>query len=89
MPEANPLVGIVMGSQSDWPTMRHAAATLEALWERRDEFDRDFVVEIGRAAVAGGFAAVACMANTDPVNDDPSVTEYIIERARQNPLDRC
>ena len=31
MAEGNPLVGIVMGSQSDWPTMRHAAATLEAL----------------------------------------------------------
>ncbi len=31
MAEANPLVGIVMGSQTDWPTMRHAAATLEAL----------------------------------------------------------
>ena len=27
----NPLVGIIMGSQSDWPTMRHAAETLEAL----------------------------------------------------------
>lgn len=25
------LVGIIMGSQSDWETMRHAAATLEAL----------------------------------------------------------
>jgi 5-(carboxyamino)imidazole ribonucleotide mutase len=25
---AKPLVGIVMGSQSDWETMRHAAATL-------------------------------------------------------------
>ncbi len=24
-------VGIIMGSQSDWPTMRHAAQTLEAL----------------------------------------------------------
>ncbi len=31
MAEQAPLVGIVMGSQSDWPTMRHAAATLEAL----------------------------------------------------------
>ncbi len=31
MAEANPLVGIVMGSQSDWPTMRHAAETLETL----------------------------------------------------------
>jgi len=26
-----PLVGIVMGSQSDWETLRHAAATLTAL----------------------------------------------------------
>jgi dihydroorotase len=38
----------------------------------------------GRAAVAGGFTAVACMANTDPVNDDPSVTDYILDRARQD-----
>src|SRR3990172_4683160 len=38
----------------------------------------------GRAAVAGGFGAVACMANTHPVNDDPSVTEYILERARSD-----
>lgn len=26
-----PLVGIIMGSQSDWPTMQHAAETLESL----------------------------------------------------------
>lgn len=26
-----PLVGIVMGSRSDWPTMQHAAETLQAL----------------------------------------------------------
>ena len=38
----------------------------------------------GRAAVAGGFGAVACMANTDPVNDDPSVTEFIRDRARRD-----
>ena len=25
------LVSIIMGSQSDWPTMSHAAETLEAL----------------------------------------------------------
>jgi len=29
--EAAPLVGIIMGSQSDWQTMRHAAETLDAL----------------------------------------------------------
>jgi len=28
MTEARPVVGIIMGSQSDWATMRHAAATL-------------------------------------------------------------
>jgi dihydroorotase len=33
--------------------------------------------------VAGGFTALVCMANTQPVNDDPSVTEYILDRARQ------
>ncbi len=35
-----------------------------------------------RAAVAGGFSSVACMANTQPVNDTPYVTAYIRERAR-------
>jgi 5-(carboxyamino)imidazole ribonucleotide mutase len=29
--DAQPLVGIVMGSRSDWDTMQHAAARLEAL----------------------------------------------------------
>jgi len=38
----------------------------------------------GRAAVAGGFSAVACMANTSPVNDDPSVTHYILQRATED-----
>ena len=28
---AKPLVGIIMGSRSDWETMRHAAETLDAL----------------------------------------------------------
>lgn len=36
-----------------------------------------------RAAVHGGFTSLACMANTEPVNDNRSVTEYIIARARQ------
>jgi len=38
----------------------------------------------GTAAVAGGFTQVACMANTDPVNDDPSVTRYILDRAEKD-----
>src|SRR5207237_539004 len=30
-PPMQPLVGVIMGSRSDWETMRHAAATLEEL----------------------------------------------------------
>ncbi|WP_421999739.1 5-(carboxyamino)imidazole ribonucleotide mutase [Reyranella sp.] len=30
-PAARPAVGLIMGSQSDWATLRHAAETLEAL----------------------------------------------------------
>ena len=37
-----------------------------------------------RAAVAGGYTGVACMANTNPVNDDPSVTDYILARSRED-----
>jgi dihydroorotase len=33
------------------------------------------------SAVAGGFTAVACMPNTDPINDHASVTEFILKRA--------
>lgn len=40
------------------------------------------------AAVAGGFTAVACMANTMPVNDSAAVTEFILERARVSALAR-
>jgi len=31
MTDAKPLVGIIMGSRSDWETMRHCAETLDAL----------------------------------------------------------
>jgi dihydroorotase len=34
-----------------------------------------------RAAAAGGFTAVCAMADTDPVDDDPSVTRYILAKA--------
>jgi dihydroorotase len=39
-------------------------------------------IETGtRAAAAGGFTAVACMPNTRPVNDNASVTRFILEKA--------
>jgi dihydroorotase len=39
-------------------------------------------VESGTAAaVAGGWASVCAMPNTDPVNDNPAVTRFVIEQA--------
>lgn len=35
------------------------------------------------AAAAGGFTSIVCMANTDPPNDNSSVTRYIIKRAAE------
>ncbi len=41
-------------------------------------------IETGtRAAAAGGFTAVACMPNTNPVNDCQSVTRLILEKAEK------
>ena len=41
-------------------------------------------IETGTAsAVAGGFTAIACMPNTDPVNDNAGVTEFILAKATQ------
>src|SRR2546426_10360747 len=38
----------------------------------------------GQAAVAGGFTAVAAMPNTNPPNDNPSITHYIVSEARRS-----
>lgn len=35
-----------------------------------------------RAALAGGFTSICCMPNTQPVNDNSSVTAFIVERGR-------
>ncbi len=34
-------------------------------------------------AVAGGITSVCCMANTEPVNDNPYITRFIVERAKE------
>jgi dihydroorotase len=40
-------------------------------------------IETGtRSAARGGFTAVCCMPNTKPVNDNASVTRFIMDRAR-------
>ncbi|MCS7215415.1 MAG: dihydroorotase [Thermodesulfovibrio sp.] len=35
------------------------------------------------AAIKGGFTSVCCMANTNPVNDNPEVTYYILAKAKE------
>ncbi len=44
-------------------------------------------IETGsRAAAAGGFTTICAMPNTLPVNDNATVTSYIVERARQHAI---
>jgi dihydroorotase len=51
---------------------------------REPGFEYKETIETGtRAAVQGGFTSVACMANTQPVNDTPYVTAFIREKAKQ------
>lgn len=45
--------------------------------------DKETIETGTRAAAAGGFTSVACMANTDPVADNDSIIEYITSKARK------
>ncbi|HSF69889.1 MAG TPA: dihydroorotase [Nitrospira sp.] len=50
---------------------------------REPGFEYKETIQSGAAAaVAGGFTTVCCMPNTNPVNDNQAVTEFIVERAR-------
>ncbi|MBC7976491.1 MAG: dihydroorotase [Myxococcales bacterium] len=52
------------------------------LREPGQEYKED--IETGtRAAAAGGFTTICCMPNTRPVNDQRTVTELIVRRARE------
>jgi dihydroorotase len=51
---------------------------------REPGFEYKETIETGsRAAAEGGFASVACMANTEPPNDNQNVTRFIRERAAE------
>jgi len=45
------------------------------------EYKEDIVTGT-KAAAAGGFTSVACMPNTSPVNDNKTVTSYIVNKAK-------
>jgi dihydroorotase len=52
---------------------------------REPGFEHAETIESGsRAAAAGGFTSICPMPNTSPVNDNATVTSYIIEKARQH-----
>jgi dihydroorotase len=52
---------------------------------REPGFEHSETIESGaRAAAAGGFTSICPMPNTAPVNDSPTVTTYIIEKARRH-----
>jgi dihydroorotase len=49
---------------------------------REPGFEEKETIETGTdAATAGGYTSIVCMANTDPVIDDPSVVESILKKA--------
>ncbi len=51
---------------------------------REPGFEHAETIETGsRAAAAGGFTSICSMPNTNPVNDNATVTSYIVERARR------
>ncbi|MEK6526587.1 MAG: dihydroorotase [Nitrospirota bacterium] len=50
---------------------------------REPGFEYKETIQTGTAAaVAGGFTSVCCMPNTSPVNDNQSITEFILDQAR-------
>jgi dihydroorotase len=52
---------------------------------REPGFEHAETIESGsRAAAAGGFTSICPMPNTAPVNDNATVTSYIIEKARRH-----
>ncbi len=54
---------------------------------REPGFEYKETIESGaRAAIAGGFTSVCCMPNTKPINDNSSVTSFIVEQARKAAL---
>src|SRR5512142_2396407 len=53
---------------------------------REPGFEYKETIATGTAAAqAGGFTSVCCMPNTNPINDNRSVTEFILSQAKAAP----
>lgn len=47
-------------------------------------FKHKETIETGsKSAAAGGFTSITCMPNTKPINDNPKVTNYILQKAKK------
>ncbi len=56
---------------------------------REPGFEYKETVKTGTMAAAkGGYTSIVCMANTDPVNDNKSITEHIVKQAKTEGLCR-
>jgi dihydroorotase len=54
---------------------------------REPGFEHAETIETGaRAAAAGGFSSICCMPNTAPINDSPTVTSYVVDRAKRDAI---
>ncbi len=50
--------------------------------------DEETIESGSQAAAAGGFTSICCMPNTNPVNDNPAVTSYILKEAERHAVSR-
>ena len=50
--------------------------------------DEETIQSGSEAAAAGGFTSICCMPNTNPVNDNPAVTSFILKEAERRALTR-
>jgi len=56
---------------------------------REPGFEYKETIKTGTMAAAkGGYTSIVCMANTDPVNDNKSITEHIVKQAKTEGLCR-
>ena len=73
-----PGVGIVDGAGA---VLCPGLIDLHVHFREPGQTDKETIETGCRAAVAGGFTSVCAMANTKPVNDSASVTEFMLARA--------
>ena len=50
--------------------------------------DEETIESGSQAAAAGGFTSICCMPNTEPINDSPTVTYYIVKEAERRAVTR-